>query len=167
MYDNTLNIKDYVTLFLSEADNPSNGVYTWRIPQTYYTNQRSTICTVSVVAANLTPASLHNSVLIDYANGGVNSLHAKFKPLDVPKSQRYIIGHAKVMDHASKSFFIDKGNIELLTTARPDIITLKFVKENDGLEKEMTNGTVTLQYCYYNADSTNANYHNEFTRTLK
>lgn len=159
MYDNTLNIKDYVTLFIHEADeNPSNGIYTWRIPSTYYTNQRSTVCTVSVVSANLTPAQTHNSVLIDYANGGVNSYN---------KNQRYIIGHAQLMDHTNKSFFIDGGNIELLTTARPDTITLKFVKENDGLEKEMTNGTVTLQYCYYNADSTNANYHNEFTRTLK
>jgi hypothetical protein len=159
MYDNTLNIKDYVTLFLSEADEkPANGIYTWRIPQTYYSNQRSTVCTVSIVAANLTPTSLHNSVLVDYANGGINSYN---------KKQRHIIGHAQVKDHGAKSFFIDKGNIELLTNARPDKITLKFIKESDALEKEMANGTITLQFCYYNAEETNANYHNEFTRTLK
>ena len=167
MYDNKLNIKDYVTLFLSEADNTANGVYTWRIPSTYYTNQRSTVCTVSIVSANLTPSSVHNSVLIDYANGGVNSYHAKFKAVDLPKSRRHIIGHAQLKDHANKAFFIDKGNIELLTNARPDTITLKFVKESDTLEKQMASGVITLQFCYYNAEETNANYHNEFTRTLK
>lgn len=159
MYNNTANIKDYVTLFLNEADeNPVDGVYRWLIPTTYYTNQRSTVCTVSIVAANLTPVQTHNSVLVDYANGGVNSYN---------KKQRYIIGHAKLMDHTNKSFYIDGGKIKLLTNARPDSITLKFIKENDGLEKEMANGTITLEFCYYNAESTNANYHNQFTNSLK
>jgi len=159
MYNNTANIKDYVTLILSEADeNPSNGIYRWLIPTTYYTNQRSKVCTVRIVNANLTPTSLHNSILIDYANGGLNSYN---------KKQRHVIGHAKLMDHSNKSFYINDSKIYLLTNARPDSITLKFIKESDAQEKLMANGAITLEFCYYNAESTNESLHNQFTNTLK
>lgn len=167
MYDNTANIKDYVTLFLTEADekpavlqngNFEAGAFTWRIPTTYYTNQRSTVCTVSIVNANLTSGDTHTSVLINYLNGGVNIYS---------KNQKYIIGHAFVSDHTNKAFYIDDSKIKLLTNARPDKITLDFIKETDGKSKSMATGSITLEFCYYNSESTNANYHNQFTNSLK
>ena len=156
---NKLEIKDYITLFLREADeNPAHGVYSWRIPQTYYTNQRSNVCTVSVAGGNLTPATTHNSVLIDYANGARNIYS---------KKQRYIIGHGKLVDHSNKAFYVEPKGIELLCNARPEKITLKFIKESDALEKQMADGCITLVYCYYNAEETNAHLFNGFTNTLK
>jgi hypothetical protein len=96
--------------------------------------------------------------LIDYANGGLNSYN---------KKQRHVIGHAKLMDHSNKSFYINDSKIYLLTNARPDSITLKFIRESNAQEKLMANGAITLEFCYYNAESTNETLHNQFTNTLK
>jgi len=153
-----LDIKDYVTLFLEEADvNALDGKYVWNIPSGYYTNQRSQVCTVSIVAGSITPVSIAAGLLVDYGNGGLNTYN---------KNQRYIIGHGQLTSDDNNAFYI-YGGIDLLTTARPDKISLNFLRETDQLEGIILAGGITLEFCYYNEAETTANYHNQFTPTLK
>jgi len=153
-----LDIKDYITLFLNEADvNALDGKYVWNIPSGYYTNQRSQVCTVSIVAGSVTPVNMTVGCLIDYGNGGINSYN---------KKQRHIIGHGQLTSDVNNAFYFH-GGVALLTTARPDKIALNFINETDQLEGIMLAGSVTLEFCYYNEAETTANYHNQFTPTLK
>lgn len=153
-----LDIKDYVTLFLNEADvNAFDGRYTWNIPSGYYTNQRSQICTVSIVAGSITPFKSSIGLFVDYGNGGINSYN---------KKQRHIIGHGQLTSDDYDAFYLH-GGVDLLTTARPDTISLNFVQETDQLEGRILAGGITLEFCYYNESETTANYHNQFTPTLK
>lgn len=161
MYDNKLSIKDYVTLLLTDADeNPEDGVYTWNIPTTYYTNQRSNVCTVSIVGCNLQTVASQATLVINYVNGASN-IYSK-------DNQTYLIGHCEYhADHGTHgAYTIIDRQINLLTTARPNKITLEFLNDNLVLN-DMATGIVTLEFCYYNAEETNDNLHNQYTNTLK
>jgi len=161
MYNNGMSIKDYVSLFIGDATNISTGVYEWDIPATYYTNQRSTVCTVSVVGSSLYASGPHTNLMIEYRNGARNTYSQN--------NNTYIISHTQHEYSASnttsyyKSF---KEDIELLTTARPEKIRLRFLHDN-GVSQSMGSGCVTLKFCYYNAEETNHELHNQYTNTLK
>lgn len=161
MYGNQYHIKDYMTLLLTDAHNPGDGIFIWEnIPTGYYTNQRASVCTVSVVGANLTVAGTHSNLLINYANGGTN--------IYSQANQWSVISHCNYeKDHGTHgSFTVDRKQVELLTNARPQQITLEFRTDNL-VRQDMTTGVVTLEFCYYNAEETSSNYHNQFTPTLK
>ena len=75
---NGANIKDYVTLFLEDAVFLENDtLFTWSIPVTYYSNQRSRVCSVSVISANIITnmAFTNKTIILDYVNGGFNTIH--------------------------------------------------------------------------------------------
>ena len=165
-YSNKYNIKDYVTLFISEADNtPSNvgsggtnpgGVYTWKIPQSFFSNQRSNVCTVGIMTGSISGVYTSHGVVVDYRSG-LNSYS---------KKQRHIIGHGHSIGFKENEYFFENTDIELLVNARPDSISLGFYSEADNGAKVVAAGSITLAFCYYNASETNANLHNQFTPTL-
>ena len=73
MYGNQYNIKDYMTLLLTDAHNPGDGIFIWEnIPTGYYTNQRASVCPDSVVGANLTGAAKDSNLMMNYADGRTN-----------------------------------------------------------------------------------------------
>lgn len=150
-------IKDYITLFLSEADVTTGGRYTWNVPIAYYTNQRSTVCTVSIVGGSVHTTYTERGMLVDYKNGGLNSYN---------KRQRHIIGHGQMSDDTNNVYYI-RGGIDLLVAARPDKITLALINEVDRLEHVASSGALTLQFCYYNASDVSSDLHSQFTPTLK
>lgn len=161
MYDNTMTIKDYVTLFLNEGTLISTGIYEWQIPSTYYTDQRSTVCTVSVVGANIASSGTHTNILIEYSNGG-NNIYSK-------DNNTYVIAHCQHESTGAGGNSLYKAfpqEIELLTTARPQVIRLRFLTGTKGVQA-MDNGCITLKYCYYNSEHVNKDLHNQYTNTLK
>lgn len=161
MYENTLSIKDYLNLFLGDANVLSAGIYEWDIPSTYYTNQRSTVCTVSVCGANLKSAGPHTNLMIEYSNGGRN-IYSK-------DNNTYVIAHCQHEDSGGGGNALYKAfsqDIQLLTTPRPQKIRLRFIHSNNA-NQAMESGCVTLKFCYYNAEETNKDLHNQYTNTLK
>jgi hypothetical protein len=162
---NGANIKDYVTLFFEDSGAVAGDkIFTWSIPVSYYSNQRSRVCSVSIVSANIsTRGQYKTAISIDYVNGGFNSYSTS--------NQRHIIGHAGVVDYTQKIYETLQGYeaIRLLTNARPDKIQLRFLNY-DNLElstSDILGFIITLAFTYYDAEETDKQLHNQYTNVLR
>ena len=162
---NVANIKDYVTLFFDESLTVFNStLFTWSIPASYYSNQRSRVCSVSIVSANIsTRGQYKTAISIDYVNGGFNTYSSS--------NRRHIVAHLGVSDFTNKIFETSHRSepINLLTNARPDKIQLKFFDGfNDLLDIDDLNyGCITLAFTYYDAEETDKQLHNQYTNVLR
>jgi hypothetical protein len=161
---NGANIKDYVTLFLNDAVVSANAtLFTWSIPATYYSNQRSRVCSVSVVSANIITDVELKTIILDYVNGGFNTYSSS--------NGRHIVAHLGVSDFTNKIFETSHRSepINLLTNARPDKIQLKFFNGLNGSlnEDDLDFGCITLAFTYYDAEETNKQLHNQYTNVLR
>tara|TARA_R110000796_G_scaffold1090_1_gene4201 strand:- start:6 stop:509 length:504 start_codon:yes stop_codon:yes gene_type:complete len=167
MSNNSADIKDYVTLFTStgvpdDASNPAH--YTWNIPQSYYSNQRSSTCSVSCVGANLTTKGIHPSVIVTWEGGTTNSYE---------QDQREVLFHPTAVGYgyaAGSKFFHtspDTNIIELMVRPRPNTITLAFVGEAGVRDAYIQTGCITLCFTYYNQEASTDLLMGQFTPTLK
>jgi hypothetical protein len=161
---NGANIKDYVTLFLNDAVVSANAtLFTWSIPATYYSNQRSRVCSVSVVSANIITDVEFKTIILDYVNGGFNTYSSS--------NRRHIVAHLGVSDFTNKIFETSHRSepINLLTNARPDKIQLKFFDGFNNLldEDDLNYGCITLAFTYYDAEETDKQLHNQYTNVLR
>ena len=167
---NVANIKDYVTLFFDESLTVFNStLFTWSIPASYYSNQRSRVCSVSIVDATITTDTLFKSILIDYINGGFNSYSTA--------KRRNVIGQMSIVETSGglSTYVISHVSepIRLLTNARPDKIQIKLLK-TDNTEIRDTDiyfigagGCITLAFTYYDAEETDKQLHNQYTNVLR
>jgi hypothetical protein len=161
---NVANIKDYVTLFFDESLTVFNStLFTWSIPVSYYSNQRSRVCSVSIVSANISTDVEFKTIILDYVNGGFNTYSSS--------DRRNIVAHLGVSDFANKVFETSHVTepIRLLTNARPDKIQLKFLKDDNTeiVYNDMYGGCITLAFTYYDAEETDKQLHNQYTNVLR
>ena len=161
---NVANIKDYVTLFFDDSLTVFNStLFTWSIPVSYYSNQRSRVCSVSIVSANISTDVEFKTIILDYVNGGFNTYSSS--------DRRNIVAHLGVSDFTNKIFETSHSSepINLLTNARPDKIQLKFFNGLNGSlnEDDLNFGCITLAFTYYDAEETDKQLHNQYTNVLR
>lgn len=152
-----LKLCDYVTLNLEASEGyttNSSGIYTWLIPHSaYYSDRRSQVCTVEIIAGILQSdedTTVDDELLIFYEKGGFNHY--------VTDNNRPAVGYSS----AITPYVAGVG--ELLIDARPQDIRLK-ITQLDGQTKptgDLT-GCVTLKFKYYNSIQSTAQLHNEYT----
>ena len=141
-YSSALKVCDYVTLHSGDiATTVTNGVYTWNIPQSYYTNQRSQVCTVECTkgVATIPDATDRKATIFAYENNGYNHFSSRGRP---------VIAYGHVNSLNVQELY---GCGELLTSARPQQITIKASKLNQGAVPTTTVSSLTLKFTYYNA----------------
>ena len=140
-YSSALKVCDYVTLHSGDiATTVTNGVYTWNIPQSYYTNQRSQVCTVECTkgVAEIDSNTLKGSIYT-YENNGYNHFASGGRP---------VIAYAHVNSVRAHEI---QGAGELLTSARPQQISIKITDLSKGVIADATVFSLTLKFTYYNA----------------
>lgn len=150
-------VNDYVHLYLKDATK-SGDFYTWVIPSSYYTNRRSSVCTVESVGGTITSTlATVKGIVVNYVNGAQNS----YSSGNVPA----VLCHAYTVTPLDYTFTKD---IQLLVEARPQQITLKITADN-GTPADtapLTVGCLSLKFSYYNALQTGELLHGQYTPTL-
>ena len=152
-YSSGLKVCDYVTLHSNDKSSLTEGVYTWNIPQSYYTNQRSQVCTVACArgVAVIENSSMKGSIYT-YENNGYNHFASS--------GGRPVIAYAHVNSVRAHEI---QGAGELLTTARPQQIAIKVTDLAKGDITDATTFSITLKFTYYNAIETARDLQNEKT----
>ncbi len=173
-------VDDYVTLNARDRESVSNNVLTWVIPQTYYSNRRSQVCTVEVVtgvvADNITNGNV-DMVIISYENGGQNSYSSSNVAPVIGIGGQTVRGTT----YNDETFSIVPAG-QLLTQARPNRISLRVESSrrealgNDSTKPAFASPpddvddcqfVITLKFCYYNQLDTGEALHSSYTPLLK
>ena len=161
----SLKVCDYVTIHAEgtlTTDNP-NQIYEFDIPNTYYSNQRSQVCTVEITSGMVkSSVGTVKDVIIHYLNGGVNHY--------VSNSLRPVIGNAiKITTTTANDTTIAHTMLinptgALLCNARPQKISIQFrnLAYTDGnlqapslaAANQIFNFMITLKYSYYDSIET-------------
>ena len=152
-YSSGLKVCDYVTLHSNDTSSHTEGVYTWNIPQSYYTNQRSQVCTVTCArrVALIDSNNLKGSIYT-YENNGYNHFASS--------GGRPVIAYAHVNSVRAHEI---QGAGELLTSARPQQISIKVTDLAKVVITATTTFSITLKFTYYNAIETARDLQNEKT----
>ena len=151
-------MEDYVSLYI--ADSTQNGdFYTWQIPQSYYTNRRSQVCTVTCRGGSIEPTAVVHGIVVNYVNGAQNAYASG--------NVQAVLTHGyQTIEHSNnKMAFNFTQSSELLVSARPQQIVLKIT----GHDKESitsAKGCLSLKFCYYNQLETGEALHKQYTNTL-
>ena len=169
---NGYNVEDYVTLNAIDKMSLSNNVMTWAIPQTYYSNRRSQVCTVECVTglASDDQTAGNDGIVISYENSAQNSYSSgNNAPVIALSTQTSRVSNSNYESHT----LIGCGR--LLTQARPNIISLRIEtsqRENLGTFTTPPAATdaqfvICLKFCYYNQLDTGEALHSSYTPLLK
>jgi len=172
----SLKVCDYVTIHakgiptvqpaetgaVAITPNP-NQIYEFDIPNTYYSNQRSQVCTVEITSGVVkSSVGTVKDVIIHYLNGGVNHY--------VSNSLRPVIGNAtkRITTTANETTIAHSMLINptgaLLCNARPQKISIQFMNltytggnltpPSLTTETQVFNFMITLKYSYYDSIET-------------
>jgi hypothetical protein len=171
-------VDDYVTLNGRDRESVSGNVLTWVIPQTYYSNRRSQVCTVectSGVVTDNTGLGEVDIVVISYENGGQNSYSSSNVAPVLGIAQQTVRGTSTTYET-----FSIIGTGQILTQARPNRISLRvessFREALGTVNKPAFSPTVQdtdcqlvicLKFCYYNQLDTGEALHSSYTPLLK
>lgn len=150
------NVPDYLTLHKSDAIDNSD-VYSWNVPQSYYTSARGNVCFVSLVSASVDDAE-DSSLVVKY-HGGQNAINTK--------NDGNVLGVCYLSTSATNpNYMYDSAeNIKLLIQARPSTISLSLVGYDNAV-KGITNGIFTLKFDYLNEDEVARDYSNTLYNKL-
>lgn len=171
-------VDDYVTLNARDRESVSGNVLTWVIPQTYYSNRRSQVCTVEVVSGGVADNIINGPVdivVISYENGGQNSYSSS--------NVSPVIGIATQSVRGSntndETFSIAPAG-QILTQARPNRISLRVESSRrvalgsatkkafaSPVNTEDCQFVICLKFCYYNQLDTGEALHSSYTPLLK
>ena len=175
--ENSYSVDDYITLNGRDRQSVSGNVLTWEIPQTYYSNRRSNVCTVectSGVVADNTGLGEVDIVVISYENGGQNSYSSSNVAPVIGISSQTVRG-----TQATYESYLIHATGQILTQARPKRISLRVESA-----KRASLGTdnlpafsptvqdtdcqlvITLKFKYYNQLKTASNLEDQFSTTL-
>ena len=156
----SLKVCDYVTIHAKGTLTTANPqqIYEFDIPNTYYSNQRSQVCTVEVsngivLTTQGSATTLIKSVAVVYLNGGVNHY--------VSNNLRPIIGHAQAPVANTLKIYPTGA---LLCNARPQKVAIQFLELKYNAKGQLTppplttaslfNFMITLKYSYYDSIET-------------
>ena len=160
---NVLKVCDYVSLNLKDAIEDSTELkanYRWNIPQSaYMSNQRSQVCTVEVtggvIGSNIPSETSAYGINMYYLNNGYNHYSSSGHP---------VIG--SVSKGTTRSFSVT-GTGQTLTQARPQVINIEFLKQDQTqMLKTTLSGCFTLKFSYYDAVGTGRDMQHEKTISL-
>ena len=173
-------VDDYVTLNARDRESVSNNVLTWVIPQTYYSNRRSQVCTVEVVSGVVAENIINGDVdivVISYENGCQNSYSSSNVAPVIGIAGQSVRGTT----YNDETFSIVPTG-QLLTQARPNRISLRVESSRrealgDDINKPAFSPNpnnpndcqfvITLKFCYYNQLDTGEALHSSYTPLLK
>ena len=150
------NVPDYLTLHKSDAIDNSD-VYSWNVPQSYYTSARGNVCFVSLVSASVDDAE-DSSLVVKY-HGGQNANNTK--------NDGSVIGTLCLSTSAAnpKYSYNSAANVELLINARPSVITLS-VSDIANATLGLTNAVFVLKFTYLDPETSNMDYSNTLYQKL-
>lgn len=137
-------ICDYIELHFQDAT--LNGTkMNWNIPNVYYSNLNSPMCTVSLVQS-----SIDNTTNINLNVKWVGSVQNGFST----RNSGVILGHLiRNFDggNLTKYYLNESNTVQILTTARPQTIVLELVTPDDVGEAidETGDGFFLLKFEYY------------------
>ena len=159
-----MEINDILVLHQANARNTTldanNDTLTFDIPSTYYTNQRSTVCSISLVDFNFVADATDDYILVYYDNIGQNQFNSAnngvYLGYGICKG-----ANTDPLQHTN----LDK--IKTLVSPRPTTITLKLKAEgNTALGSAITNASFVLKFEYANPVDTSEMLLNDYTPTL-
>lgn len=150
-YNKNSEICDYIQLNFSDAT-VNNNVMSWNIPDVYYTNRRSPVCTVKMVeVAMLT--SQNTTLLVKYKNSAQNVYSSKNSGAILASAFRKFDGGANT------NYVMNNTNdIEVLTSARPQTISLEIVQPTDESVLISNSAYFVLRFKYYDPDEVAKNF---------
>jgi hypothetical protein len=171
--ENSYSVDDYITLNGRDRQSVSGNVLTWEIPQTYYSNRRSNVCTVECstgVVSDNTGLGTVDIVVISYENGGQNSYSSG--------NASPVLGIAQQTSDANETYSI-KSTGQLLTQARPNRISLRVESAKRAslgdanqpafsptVQDTDCQFVITLKFKYYNQLKTASNLDDQFSTTI-
>lgn len=148
-------IPEYLTLYGNDATVNSNR-YKWSIPSAYYSNQRSSVCFVSLVDCIINDTTLDTEILVKYT-GAQNGFSTK--------NDGTILGSLVInTDSGSHGHlrYQQTECIKLLVNARPSNIEI-ILTDVDNAVVEPDSITFVLKFEYLNAIDTVRTYEKTFT----
>ena len=159
-----MEINDIVVLHQVNARNTTldanNDTLTFDIPSTYYTNQRSTVCSISLVDFNFVADATDDYILVYYDNIGQNQFNSANNGLYLG----YGVSKGANTDPLQIS---NSDRFKVLVNARPTTITLKLKAQgNTALGAAITNAFFVLKFEYANPADTSEMLLNDYTPTL-
>lgn len=172
-------VDDYVTLNARDRESVSGNVLTWVIPQTYYSNRRSQVCTVECTCGSVadnTGVGTVDIVVISWENGGQNSYSSSNVAPVIGIAHQTVRGTGST----DRSYLIN-GTGQILTQARPNRISLRVESSirqalghdinSPAFSPTVQDGdcqfVICLKFCYYNQLDTGEALHSSYTPLLK
>ena len=159
-----MEINDIIVLHQGDARNTTldanNDTLVFDIPATYYTNQRSSVCSISLVDFNFVADATDDYILVYYDNIGQNQFNSS--------NNGVYLGYGLCKGANTDALQLTNLNkIKTLVNARPTTITLKLKAEgNTALGSAITNAFFVLKFEYYNPVDTTELLLEQYTPTL-
>jgi len=168
------NLPDFITLFTNDAINPEppNVDFTWNLPDSYYSNQRSSSAYVSIVDSfteqlerdAVAPATNDQSYLIVLYDGATN-YHST-------KNEGIVLGGFRLQPKGTElsySFNKTGGMLQALIAARPRTLRLAITDMDAVLVRPAAvpfRWVITLRFDYLNQEAQAAGMLSSFTNNL-
>ena len=159
-----MEINDVIVLHQADARNTTlnagNGLLTFDIPASYYTNQRSSVCSISLVDFNFVADATDDYILVYYDNIGQNQFNSS--------NNGVYLGYGLCKGANTDPLQLTNlDKIKTLVNARPTTITLKLKAQgNTNLGAAITNAFFVLKFEYANPVDTSETLLNDYTPTL-
>ena len=151
----------YDYLVLSKNSATVNGsVYSWNIPNAYYSDQRSTVCKVRLIQLHHTKGAHHHIAYVSTNMGLQNQYNAQIDGRNVL---------AVLTNPIEQLSSLQAGDgMELLTDARPSEIKLTFnTNASPNAKVEPDTFLAVLKFSYYNPVETTKQYLETYTPQIK
>ena len=160
-----MDICDYLVLQQADARNSTldgtNSILEFDVPQSYYTNQRSSTCSVSLHHVVLEQGSSLVPLNVYYMNGGQNQFNSSNNGVYLGSVESNAVSGFKKFNKQHHD------SMEVLTSCRPHNIRLKFlISGNTALTNAITNAVIVLKFKYYNSKDTAEELLNQYQEKL-
>lgn len=154
------NTPDYIALYKDNASvSGDNNVYTWNIPNNYFSSARGNKCYVSLAQVIMSSPD-SNEVIVKY-HGGVNA--------STSDNNANVLGLMSMSNphnqNAGHLQFSGSEQINLLINARPSTITIS-TNNLDNSAYEATDAVFVLKFTYLNPETSNMDYSNTLYQKL-
>ncbi len=159
-----MEINDVIVLHQANARNTTldanNGILTFDIPASYYTNQRSSVCSISLVDFNFVADATDDYILVYYDDIGQNQFNSS--------NNGVYLGYGLCKGANTDPLQLTNlDKIKILVNARPTTITLKLKAQgNNDLGSAVTNAFFVLKFEYSNPVDTSELLLEQYTPTL-
>ena len=159
-----MEINDVIVLHQADARNTTlnagNGLLTFDIPASYYTNQRSSVGSISLVDFNFVADETDEYILVYYDDIGQNQFNSA--------NNGVYLGYGICKGGANDALQITNSDrFKVLVNARPTTINLRLRSQgNSALGSAITNAFFVLKFEYSNPQDTSELLLEQYTPTL-